>query len=261
LILADMAKEQVTYHRIFDSEIFKGELSLHKYPWHFHEAYTIVMVDEGAMRYVFRNGAITVNSGQVFVVNPFAAHYNSAADNHNCKYRVMFLPLWLFNQSPQQTGVAHFENAVNADVYNELSGLFENLKDVTGEEGYFATINDIAMLLHSAFIIKTASLASTERIEPALQFIHRHLDEKLTVAQLAYECNLSHFHFQRTFKKAIGLTVTAYIQQCRMERGRELLRKGLKPVFTSLESGFFDQSHFYKQFKKMWVLTPANLNK
>ena len=256
-----MAQEQATYREIFDTEIFEGELSQHKYPWHFHEAYTVVMVDEGAMKYVFRDGVINVSSGEVFVINPFVAHYNSAVNNQTCRYSVMFLPVWLFNQPGQTNGVTHFENVVNAGVFTELIGLFKRIKDVREQEGYLAAIGDIAALLVNSFRIKIESLASTKRIEPALQFIHQHLDEKLIIAQLAAECNLSHFHFQRIFKSAVGLTVTVYIQQCRMQRGRELLRKGIKPVFTSLESGFFDQSHFYKQFKKMYALTPAHLAK
>lgn len=256
-----MANEQAAYRQIFDTEIFEGELSLHKYPWHFHEAYTVVMVDEGAMKYVFRDGTVTVNSGQVFVVNLFVAHYNNTADNRNCRYRVMFLPVWLFNPPDGESTVKYFERTVNAELYAEIRNLFEKLKNADEEEAYLAVVKDIGALLVSGFSVKTGSLASTERIEPALHFIHQHLDEKLTIAQLAIECNLSHSHFQRIFKSTIGLTVTAYIQQCRMERGRDLLRKGLRPVFTSLESGFFDQSHFYKQFKKMWILTPAHLIK
>jgi len=80
-----MAQEQATYREIFDTEIFEGELSQHKYPWHFHEAYTVVMGDEGAMKYVFRDGVIYVSSGEVFVINPYVAHYNSAVNNQTCR--------------------------------------------------------------------------------------------------------------------------------------------------------------------------------
>ncbi|MES2107106.1 MAG: AraC family transcriptional regulator [Bacteroidota bacterium] len=256
-----MKKEQATYHGIFDTEIFEGELNLHKYPWHFHEAYTVVMVDEGAMEYFFRNGDVCVHTGNIFIVNPFVAHYNKALNDESCRYKAMFLPIWLFNPSRSGNSIVYLEKVPNDGLYQELGQLFEKLKNVSEGADYLIVINQVKELLFSNFTHKVESLPVIARVKPALQFIHQHLDEKLTIAQLAAACNLSHYHFQRIFKNSVGLTVNAYLQQCRMERGRALLRSGTSPVTTSLESGFFDQSHFYKQFKKMWVLTPAYLTK
>lgn len=256
-----MKREQASYRKIFDAEIFEGALTLHKYPWHFHDSYTVIIVDSGAMKYVFRDGTVTVSDGQAFVVNPFVAHCNGALNNESCNYKVMFLPVALFNPIEEKRSIVNFDKMVNTGVCPALGGLFETLKEVTGEEEYIAIINEIAALLLANLSYQKFSPAATGRVEPALQHIRQRLDEKLTIAQLADVCKLSHFHFQRIFKKSMGLTVNAYIQQCRMELGRELLRKGLSPVFTSLESGFFDQSHFHKQFKKMYALTPAHLTK
>jgi len=254
-----MKEEQAVYRQIFDTEIFEGALTLHKYPWHFHDGYTVVIVDSGAMKYVFRDGTITVSEHQAFIINPFVAHYNGVLDKESCNYKVMFLPVRLFNSPNNKNSVVHFDKAVNAEMYSALGDLFEKLKFVKEEREYTVIINGIAVLLLANLNHKPFTAAATDRVEAALQYIRQHLDEKLTIAQLADACNLSHFHFQRVFKKSVGLTVNTYIQQCRMELGRELLRKGLSPVFTSLESGFFDQSHFYKQFKKMYALTPAHL--
>ncbi|MEO6977541.1 MAG: AraC family transcriptional regulator [Mucilaginibacter sp.] len=256
-----MQKEQVSYRKIFDAEIFEGILSSHVYPWHFHDSYTIIIVDSGAMKYIFRDDEVVVKAGQVFIVNAFTAHYNGVLNNTDCCYRVIFLPVRLFNFKDDDKRVTYFDKSANAKVYPRMRELYEKLKALESEAGYCTVINDIADELLTGHEHKTVSLLLNERVEAAILYIHQHIDEKLTIAQLAGACNVSHFHFQRLFKQSSGLTVNAYIQQCRMEHSRELLRDGVKPAATSLESGFFDHSHFHKQFKKMYALTPAHLVK
>lgn len=256
-----MLKEQVSYRKIFDSEIFEGVLSSHVYPWHFHDSYTVVIVDSGAMKYVFRDDEVVVSAGQVFIVNAFTAHYNGVLNDTACHYRVMFLPARLFNSNEENRHFMYFDKSVNANAYLQISELYEKLNVTENEADYSAIASSIADELLTGAKHKTANLVLNDRVEAAVLYIHQHIDEKLTVARLADACNISHFHFQRVFKMSTGLTVNEYIQQCRMERSRELLRDGVKPSATSLESGFFDHSHFHKQFKKMYALTPAHLVK
>ncbi|MCO5946881.1 AraC family transcriptional regulator [Mucilaginibacter flavidus] len=256
-----MKKEQVSYRKIFDSEIFEGALSSHIYPWHFHDTYTVIIIDSGAMKYVFRDDEVVVNAGQVFIINAFAAHYNGVLNDIDCNYRVMFLPVRLFNLKEDVKRFTYFDKSVSAKGYRPIGALYEKLKTVGREAAYITITKKITGELLTGLEHKTGSLVLNDRVEAAVLYIHQHIDEKLTIAQLADACNISHFHFQRVFKLATGLTVNAYIQQCRMERSRELLREGIKPVATSLESGFFDHSHFHKQFKKMYALTPAHLVK
>lgn len=260
-MITRMQKEQVSYRKIFDSEIFEGVLSSHVYPWHFHDSYTIIIVDSGTMKYVFRDDEVVVNAGQVFIVNAFTAHYNGVLNNTDCSYRVMFLPVRLFNFKDDDKRFTYFDKSANAKAYTSIEALYEKLKAVENEADYRKVTIDIADELLTGLGHKTVSLLLNDRVEAAVLYICQHIDEKLTIAQLADACNISHFHFQRVFKLSTGLTVNAYIQQCRMERSRELLRDGVKPSVTSLESGFFDHSHFHKQFKKMYVLTPAHLTK
>ena len=255
-----MDREQVTYRKIFDAEIFEGILTSHKFPWHFHNSYTVIIIDSGVMEYVFKEDKILVKQGHVLIINPNIAHYNQVANNTACSYRAMFLPIKLFNPVENQQSVPLFENAANATVYNNLSSMYDQLSESTDQEQYDKIIKEISNQLICNFKITTVSLLD-KRIGPALFYISAHLDEKLTIAMLAAICNISHYCFQRIFKSETGLTVKAYIQQCRMEYSRLLLREGVKPVFTSLESGFFDQSHFYKQFKRMYALTPLHLVK
>ena len=98
------------------------------------------------------------------------------------------------------------------------------------------------------------------RILPAMQFINTHLDGKLLISQLARLCFMSPFHFQRIFKASVGLTLKAYIQQQRTELGKQQLMEGRPASEAVYDTGYFDQGHFHKAFKKMWVVNPTHFS-
>ena len=48
-----------------------------------------------------------------------------------------------------------------------------------------------------------------------------------------------------------------YLTQVRIERAKTLLTEGLPPAHVAAETGFVDQSHFTKRFKRIVGVTPG----
>lgn len=250
-----MMNETAQYYTRFDLELFEGTLTSHVYPWHWHDSYTIVLVEKGAMKYVYRDGEVVAGSGEVLVVNPFTSHYNFPVEE--CAYKVVFLPVVYVSESSRVIGQFQREGVNNGVLFKASFLLFDELKEVQSKEGCAGIAKELARLLmhHLAFHEKPVSI--DRRIVPAIEFVQHHFDKKLTIDRIAATCHLSRFHFQRLFKESTGLTVHEYIQQLRTEYGKELLRRGIQITDTSIEAGYFDQSHFHKAFKRMWVSNPS----
>jgi AraC family transcriptional regulator len=69
---------------------------------------------------------------------------------------------------------------------------------------------------------------------------------------------MSKYHFCRLFKKSTNLTPYQYVLQRRTARAKELLKKReLTIVEIAYLLGFSDQSHFTRQFKKQYGITPG----
>ncbi|MEW6665176.1 MAG: helix-turn-helix domain-containing protein [Thermodesulfobacteriota bacterium] len=69
--------------------------------------------------------------------------------------------------------------------------------------------------------------------------------------------NLSEFHLLRSFRAVVGLPPHAYLIQRRIDYARSHLSRRLPIVQVGLETGFTDQSHFTRWFKKIVGITPG----
>ncbi|MEC4819462.1 MAG: AraC family transcriptional regulator, partial [Scytonema sp. PMC 1069.18] len=87
--------------------------------------------------------------------------------------------------------------------------------------------------------------------------IHNHLDENLTLAELAAIVQMSPHYFASLFKQSTGLAPHQYLTQCRIERAKRLLlHRNLTIVEICHTVGFQNQSHFTKVFRQHTGTTP-----
>lgn len=95
------------------------------------------------------------------------------------------------------------------------------------------------------------------RLRRAKEFINAHLEEDLTLSEIAEAVGFSRFHFAREFRRSTGLTPQQYLTGQRVARAKELLANGDLPlVEVCLKSGFKNQSHFTTLFRKFTRHTP-----
>lgn len=96
------------------------------------------------------------------------------------------------------------------------------------------------------------------RLDRALQYIHDHLAEDISLADLAAAAAMSPFHFSRCFKAQTGLAPYAFVVARRMERAKELLRATRLPVAEiAWRVGYMSPGKFTVQFARLTGATPG----
>jgi len=101
-----------------------------------------------------------------------------------------------------------------------------------------------------------------QRISPALDLIHAHLADNLSLDTLATATHLTTYHFTRVFKQATGLSPHQYVLRERIEHAKVLLSTtSLSITEIAVEVGFNDQSHLHRHFKRTVGLTPRQYRK
>lgn len=90
------------------------------------------------------------------------------------------------------------------------------------------------------------------------QYIRKNLErpELLQLEALSRRFQLSPFHFQRTFKAAIGVTPRKYIEEIRMQTLKEDLRDGATVTEAVYRAGFGSSSRVYERADTQLGMTP-----
>lgn len=101
----------------------------------------------------------------------------------------------------------------------------------------------------------------TERLEKILAYINNHLNEKLTVQDLADHFYCSASHLSATFKSFTGYTVNNYIINQRIALASRLLKQDFSVQEVAEKTGFNNYSHFIRTFKKYTGYSPKHFAK
>lgn len=85
--------------------------------------------------------------------------------------------------------------------------------------------------------------------------------EQPSLQELATEIGLSRYQLIRYFFKEVGMTPHAYKVFLKIHSARRMLLSGSDISTAALESGFSDQSHMSRIFRKQFGLTPGQYRK
>jgi AraC family transcriptional regulator len=110
----------------------------------------------------------------------------------------------------------------------------------------------------SAITLERSQGLSRERLDRVYDYIEAHLDNTLSLTDLASVACLSPYHFSRSFKQAVGIGPQRYVMQRRLERAKTLMRRTNEPLaLIAQEAGFSDQSHLTSVFRREIGITPG----
>ncbi|UII20304.1 helix-turn-helix transcriptional regulator [Fulvivirga ligni] len=96
-----------------------------------------------------------------------------------------------------------------------------------------------------------------QRIVQAKLFIDRRFADKIDLDNISDEAYFSKYHFIRLFKSAYGKTPHQYLKYVRIEKAKELLRKGCSVSDTCHLVGFDSLSSFSGLFSRTVGMTPS----
>lgn len=105
---------------------------------------------------------------------------------------------------------------------------------------------------------QTEPLQNRHRFAAVILYIRQHLNEAITVQQLANLACMSKPHFFRSFKQELGISPLDFVLQERIGQAKKLLHEPLLSVSeAAYQSGFNNLTHFSLQFKKQEGQTPS----
>lgn len=117
---------------------------------------------------------------------------------------------------------------------------------------------EYAILVHYTLLRSPSSPSVSQMIS----YIVLHLEEELTLQQVADAAGLSRNYACTLFKKEIGIDVSAFIIQERISKAKQLLaERNLSLYEISQRLHFCSQSYFSKCFHQSTHMTPSEYQK
>lgn len=154
------------------------------------------------------------------------------------------------------------------DEKNSYQDIFPYTLNIAEYLEHFTSLKDILEWLES-FRDKLCKLLddrkntrSDKLVDQAARYIDEHYQEKLTLADIARELNISAGHLSITFKKYTGTTVSDYIANVKIHHAKELIdtHKYLMYEISDI-LGFDNPYYFSKVFKKVTGISPREHEK
>lgn len=134
----------------------------------------------------------------------------------------------------------------------------EGLRDTLyGESLVMALLAAMLELRQVAGPQPDASL-TRRQINRVVDHVRANIARNLSLAELAALVGLSPDHFGVAFRTAVGKTPHQFLLHCRIEVAKDmLLRDEASLSVVALDTGFSDQAHFTRVFRRLTGQTPA----
>lgn len=104
----------------------------------------------------------------------------------------------------------------------------------------------------------TVTVGRYREMSVVMEFLESHFPEPITVRQLADLAHLSASQFERRFKALFQVTPMRYLIRLRLNKACQMLAtSSIKVTEVAVQCGFYDHSHFARQFAAAFGLSPS----
>jgi AraC-like DNA-binding protein len=239
---------------------------------HIHEGYTIGVIETGAQRFFRTGGNHVAPENSIILVNAEEVHDGSSATENGWSYKALYpLPTQFSRLSEEfgcpKKGAPYFPSPVVQD--KKLSDLlrltFQTLDNSNNlllrETLVYTTLAQLMLRHGKSRPSLTPQLNSAPQLRRVKSFLDDQPDVNISLEALAQLVELSPFHLVRQFHNQYGLPPHAYQIQTRLRQAKRLIKQGKALSEVAQDSGFNDQSHFHRHFKKAFGVTPGQYSK
>jgi AraC-like DNA-binding protein len=240
-------------------EVFHAHMISHVYPMHTHEAWTLLIVDDGMVRYDLHRHEHGVLDQVVTLLPPQVPHNGRAATSAGFGKRVVYLDL--SHVPASLIGQAVDQPLLPDPLLRQRIHQLHRVLEQPGEE--FEAENRLAFITerlrcHLSHPSDPAGPRSCAKMAYDLRdLIDARFREKVTLREASNALHAHPAHLVRMFSREFGISPHQYMTSRRVDLARRLLLGGMPPGLAAAEVGFCDQSHLSRHFTRVLGTTPG----
>ncbi|GAA0595816.1 AraC family transcriptional regulator [Kribbella sandramycini] len=240
-------------------EVLHAHFPSHAYPSHTHDAWTVLIVDEGAVRYDLDHREHGLAQAQVSLLPPHVAHDGRSVRPGGFRKRVLYL-------ESDRLGAELIGAAVDQPEYadaalrhriHQLHGVLVDGKEDLEAQSRLTLIEErLRQHLHRAIT------APPDQRDPGVaqqlrDLLDAQLPQGITLDEASRIIQAHPVHLVRSFSREYGVPPHRYLTGRRVDLARRHLLDGRPPAEVATLAGFYDQSHLTRHFRKLLGVTPS----
>lgn len=235
---------------------------------HYHLDYHFGLITHGQQQYFYNGAKHVAGAGQIVIMPPDEIHDGQPKEITGYQVKIFSItPDWLAQHTQDVSGESQFcfpqHNIADHTLFQQLTHLHSQLDNPLASQlakdslpiEYFSHLLTHYGKVREQPVTKLGS----KDLRQLRDYFMAHLDQKVSLDNLAALCNLSPSQLLRQFKKATGITPYAWLARLRLEHAMALLKAGFSSTEVAYHVGFYDQAHFANTFKHTFGLAPSQI--
>lgn len=258
-----------TYPQLHGLEAVFARHVRHAVSRHAHSRFCAVFVEHGVRRMHVAGQVHDVRAGHGIVVRPQAVHACDSLDGSECSYTTYCLGDEVLLSLAHGLGLDFRAVSATASGLVDTRGFTAamQLKECLWDEARGEQAQDWLTTLGAELFNGGVENPPPEKeafsrmVGQVKECMELRYAEPLGLSDLAELAGCEPQSLCRLFARHVGLPPHAYLNQVRVNASRIVLAEGGSLVQAAYSSGFVDQSHFCKVFKRLVGMTPGQYQK
>lgn len=255
-----------------------------RFHWHYHPEYELTLILDSYGQRLVGDGIAEYGPGDLVLLGPNLPHSwrsgpvkGSAKELHQAvvvQFREDFLGPEFFRLRELEpvasllnrsvTGLAFGHTSIGRAVASRLVnlpslppskrliGLLNALVDLTADEE--------AQVLSSLKLRPISRPEDQQKVDAICLYLNEHFEEDVDFVRLSRRFHIAQAALCRSFKRATGRTMTAYLNELRVGAASQLLMHSDESILNiCFRVGFGNYSNFSRQFKRIRGVAPRSL--
>ena len=240
------------------AEIF---LSTCAYEPHRHDTYALGVTLSGVQTFRYRGAQRVALPGQLHILHPDEQHDGAAGTEAGLRYRILYLAPELVREALDGAQLPFVADPVQpaGEATVQVLALLGDLDDPVTDLGRAAVATTVADALHglAGQAGRRAAPIDLHAAGLAREYLAARACEQTSAATLEHITGTDRFTLARDFRRAFGTSPDRYRTLRRLALARRAIERGEPLAQVAARTGFADQSHLTRQFKRAYGLTPA----
>jgi AraC-like DNA-binding protein len=231
------------------------------YAPHRHDTYAIGYTVAGVQCFDYCGAARRSLPGRIVALHPDERHDGRAGTESGFRYRMLYVEPVLLREALGGNPIPFVPGGVSGDrrLRAAVHAALADFRDPIDELRRCEIIHSVAEALAAVAGRPCTAGAAIDgaAVARVREFLLGHPACPVPSATLEAVSGLDRWTLARQFRAACGTSPYRFFVLRRLDRARALIRQGVGLAETALATGFADQSHMTRQFKRAYGLPPG----